>query len=61
MRESPRVAIVTARAIRESNINPMSKICPSQISPVEKKPVYRSALRDAGFLFHVFIVSPSSK
>jgi len=61
MRESPRVTVVTIRTIRELNINPMSKICSSQTSLVTEKLVYRSALRDTGFLFHVFIVLLLSK
>lgn len=60
-RESPRVAVVTAWAIREPNKNPMSKICLGQTPPAKKKPADCSVLRDAGFLFHIFVVlsSPS--
>lgn len=36
-RESPRVAVVTAWAIREPNKNPMSKICLGQTPPAKKK------------------------
>lgn len=37
-RESPRVAVVTAWAVREPNKNPMSKICLGQTPPAKKKP-----------------------